>query len=389
MISDTDNANNTNHTNNNLDITNRVNSGKKENKKNSNSNNNNNNKINKDLEQNNIKLNNFHKKNIESINRNVNNENINFIFLKTFNGNFSVKNYENVNEVLEPLKNIIKIERKQKIKSISPNLKFLNVFEEKGSRGSKIKTIDLTDLSKLKLMDNNNNKLGHSVENLKKQTNNNNNNNNICNSDRGQEKEITNEPKLNSHRINFNTIKEKEISFKKILNTLNNQESFKNSEIENKKKARKHNILLKNKSVSNNNNNFITQNASELKSIISVNNDSNFDLINEISNLIESCGKSIKDFLEINNQMSKGSQENFHKLFASAEEIEYKIISNYDKIMKHLQEKNINDYHFLTNEFFLKNICGSVFLALAQEKKITCNLKFFCIYAYNFFYNFI
>lgn len=415
LISDTDNANYTNQTNNNLDLTNRVNSGKKENKSisninitsNSNSNNTTNmrkedsteekNKNNNNNNDNNLKnnydKNHFRNKSENNNNNNINNTQNNLIFTKTFNGKFIEKNYESVNHVLEPFKNIIKIEKRQKIKSISPNLKFINLFEDKASRGSKLKTIDLSDLSKRKLIDN---KLMNSVENLKKKVfegknesnkeDVNSNKNIIFLNENESEKEKI-QIKINSHRImsskNFINKNDKDINFKKILNNLHSQSLSKNCDLADKlkpdnltnnknKKISKNNILLKNKQALNN---FLTQNTSELKTKIELQSDCKADIISEFSDLIEPCEKDTKELINAYAQINYGNKESFHKLFAIVEEIESRLISAFEKILKFLQDENLNDYHILTNEFFLRKICDIIFMALAKEKKVTCKFK--------------
>lgn len=79
----------------------------------------------------------------------------------------------------------------------------------------------------------------------------------------------------------------------------------------------------------------------------------------------ESYKNDLENKLSVNKELV--SIENF-------ENVENKIIESYDKMLAFFEEDNINDFHILTNEYFLRKIFDNIFYILNRDQnKISSN----------------
>jgi len=298
---------------------------------------------------------------------------------KLANQNFISKNYATVNEILEPIKNIMRIEKRQKIKSISPNLKLLDLFEDKDSNCKFI------SINKNKLLENKKIKILKS-KNFQTQRDDNRQcekfkNNLLSENEATKDKNMkfpSKFPTLSSGGEKFSSSNGKKIKDfervvnntsknleKKELNVKNSENSIYINSDSNINKNHTNKILLK---INKNRNSFLTNCINDLKN--NIGNDLKEQLINEIANNLDECELNFQDLLKI----SFSSNFIFNKdNLLHAEKLESKIIAYYEKLIIFLQEKNLYDYHILTNEYFLNRICNNIFSLLDSERKFNSN----------------
>jgi hypothetical protein len=230
---------------------------------------------------------------------------------------------------------------KKKKKKKSPNLNFLNLFEDDNKM---LLSQDNLKKKKINLFNNNNNFFGKSENNF------------------------FNVEKNENNSVNLLNVLSKQMS--------KNNEDLPSKQLQNeiiKIKLKKNNILANNKMKINS---FITYDIKDLKNsnLIELQH-LNKKTINEVICNLELCENDFEEYISLSDSINSYQKNYKENMYLSYENVENKIILYYEKILNLLEQKDLIDFHLLTNEFFLKRLCNHIFTVLQKEKRITS--KFF------------